>query len=62
MLTLVVDAEPAQAALLEKVMQADRITVADLTEAGVLPVPDSARQPLAKVKKGNENQLGLPIS
>jgi len=61
-LTLVVDAEPAQAALLEKVMQADRITVADLTEAGVLPVPDSARQPLAKVKKGNENQLGLPIS
>jgi predicted helicase len=50
-LTLVVDLEPSQAELLEKVMEGPRITVTDLTEAGVLPVPDAARTPLPKVSK-----------
>jgi hypothetical protein len=63
-LTLVTDAEPAQAELLEKVMGADRITVADLTSAGVFPVPSSAREPLPKlprVKKSAEIQFDLPL-
>ncbi|MQA35301.1 type ISP restriction/modification enzyme [Modestobacter roseus] len=42
-LTLVAQAEPEQAQLLERVMSGPRITVADLTEAGVLPVPSDRR-------------------
>lgn len=42
-LTLLVEIEPEQADLLETVMAGQRITVDDLTTAGVLPVPDTAR-------------------
>lgn len=42
-LTLLVELEPAQAELLTAVMEGPRITVEDLTTAGILPVPDSAR-------------------
>ena len=62
-LTLVTDLEPAQTALLDKVMEGPRITVTDLTEAGVLPVTAHARTPLPKLIKNtmNANQLGLPL-
>lgn len=62
-LTLVTDLEPAQAGLLDQIMEGPRITVADLTEAGVLPVPTTARTPLPKLSKitMNTNQLGLPL-
>jgi hypothetical protein len=42
-LTLVTEAEPEQQRLLERVMSGPRITVADLTAAGVLPVPAESR-------------------
>lgn len=42
-LALVVELEPAQVELLDRVMAGSRITVSDLTEAGVLPVPQTAR-------------------
>ncbi|SOC47824.1 N-6 DNA Methylase [Blastococcus aggregatus] len=42
-LTLVTQAEPEQAELLERVMSGASITVADLTDAGVLPVPSDRR-------------------
>jgi hypothetical protein len=64
-LTLVTELEPAQAELLTKVMATERITVADLTDAGVLPVPKTARSPLPKVSrsdKGSGEQLGLGLS
>lgn len=48
-LTAVTDLEQTQADLLDRVMAADRLTVTDLTDAGVLPVPPDARKPLAKV-------------
>jgi len=62
-LTMVTGLEPAQAALLDKVMEGPRITVADLTEAGVLPVPAAARSPLPKLTKTklSADQLGLPL-
>jgi predicted helicase len=62
-LALVVELEPNQAELLDKIMDADRITVADLTEAGVLPVSDAARKPFAKsrAKKDSDPQLGLAL-
>lgn len=44
-LTLVVDLEPVQTELLNRVMDSERVTVADLTELGVFPVPDEARSP-----------------
>jgi hypothetical protein len=50
-LTLVTDLEPAGAELLVKVMSAERITVADLTNVGVLPVPEAARSPLPKLSR-----------
>jgi len=50
-LTLVTDLEPAQAALLDRVMETQHITVDDLTIAGVLPVPEAARSPLPKVSR-----------
>lgn len=62
-LTLVTKAEPAQAELLEKVMEGQRITVADLVDAGVFPVPASAREPLPKLprtKRSAEMQFDLP--
>ena len=43
-LTLLVEMEPAQADLLDRVMSGPRVTVEDLTTTGVLPVPDSARK------------------
>jgi hypothetical protein len=42
-LTLVTDLEPAQAELLDRVMSGPRITVEDLTAAGVFPIPEKAR-------------------
>jgi hypothetical protein len=49
--------------LLDKVMEGPRITVADLTEAGVLPIPAAARSPLPKLTrtKLSPDQLGLPL-
>jgi hypothetical protein len=64
-LTLVVDAEPAQFELLNKVMDSERISVADLVEAGVLPVPDQARSPLPKEKRTKKvatQQFDLPLT
>jgi hypothetical protein len=63
-LTLVSDLEPAQAELLEKVMGTERITVADLTAAGVFPVPAAARSPLPKVSRARRagvGQMGLAL-
>jgi hypothetical protein len=40
----VVDLEPNQAQLLEHILSAPRITTADLTAAGILPVPAAARR------------------
>lgn len=45
-LTLVVAAEAEQELVLDRVMDSPRITVADLTAAGVLPVPAEFRSPL----------------
>jgi len=42
-LTLCVELEPGQAALLERIRNGPLITVADLEQADVLPVPASAR-------------------
>jgi antitoxin (DNA-binding transcriptional repressor) of toxin-antitoxin stability system len=50
-LTLVTDLEPDQAQLLDDVMAGERITVSGLTDAGVLPVPATARSPLPKATK-----------
>lgn len=50
-LTLVVELEPAQSELLSKVMGSERVTVADLTEFGVIPIPDEARTPFPKEKR-----------
>ena len=41
-----VDLEPEQADLLARICQAPLISVADLGQAGVLPVPDRARKAL----------------
>ncbi len=62
-LTLVTDLEPAQAALLGKVMDTKHITVADLTTAGVLPVPDEALSPLPKLPKSKTagGQMNLDV-
>src|ERR1035437_3882421 len=62
-LTLVTDLELEQAALLDKVMEGPRITVADLTEAGVLPVPAAPRSPLSKLARTtlSADQLSLPM-
>ena len=62
-LTMVTDLEPAQATVLDRVMEGPRITVADLTEAGVLPIPAVARSPLPKLTstKLSPDQLGLPL-
>jgi hypothetical protein len=43
-----VDLEPAQADLLERICAAPQITITDLKQAGVFPVPTSTRKPLAK--------------
>jgi hypothetical protein len=59
-LTLVTDLEPAQVKLLDKVMDAQHITVADLTAAGVLPVPDAARSPLPKLSRSQSTHGTLP--
>lgn len=57
-LTLVVDLEPAQTALLDQIVQAPLITVADLTAAGVLPVPATARKgPVANPHTGQGSLL-----
>jgi hypothetical protein len=62
-LTLVTDLEPAQSALLDKVMEGPRVTVADLTETGVLPVPAAARSPLPRLTRAmpSTDQLSLPM-
>jgi hypothetical protein len=49
-LTLVTDLEPDQADLLESVMTGGRITVQDLLETAIFPVPESARSPLTKMR------------
>ncbi len=47
-----VDLEPAQADLLERICAAPQITVADLEQAGVFPLPASARKPLTNDRSG----------
>lgn len=54
-LTLITDLELEQSELLTKVMESERVTVADLTELGVLPVPIEARTPLSKAKLTKKN-------
>ena len=46
-LTLLIDLEPAQAELLERIMDGPGIPVEELTACGVLPVPASATRPPA---------------
>lgn len=58
-LTLLVEMEPEQAELLEAVMTGPRVTVEDLTGAGVLPVPEQARS-LPKFRNARpESQMVL---
>ena len=45
-LGLLVELEPAQAGLLERACAGPLVTVTDLKQAGVLPVPSAARKPL----------------
>lgn len=45
---LLADLEAQQAELLDRIVEGPQITVTDLTEAGVLPVPDDARKPSKK--------------
>jgi len=54
-LTLVVDLEPEQETLLEKILAGPLVTVDDLTQAGVLPVPDEARK-LATAKGSRKSK------
>lgn len=63
-LTLVTELEPEQAELLDKVLAAERITVSDLMEAGVLPVPTEARSPLPKLARAVKatGQAALDLS
>jgi len=56
-LTPVVDLEPEQEALLEKVLAGPLVTVNNLTEAGVLPVPEEARK-LVTAKGGRKGKGG----
>lgn len=58
-LTLVVELEPVQAELLDRVMAGPRITVADLTDVGILPVPESARSLPKSGKDDPVQQLWL---
>lgn len=58
-LTLVVELEPVQAEVLDRVMVGPRITVADLTDSGVLPVPESARSLPKSGKDDPVQQLWL---
>ena len=58
-LTLLVEIEPEQADLLEDVMSGPRITVDDLTDAGVLPVPEPARSLPRTGKEDPAQQLWL---
>lgn len=58
-LTLLVEVEPTQADLLDRVMSSPRVAVADLTDAGVLPVPESARTLPKKSKEDPAEQLTL---
>lgn len=58
-LTLVVEAEPAQAALLDRVMVGPRITVSDLTAEGVLPVPEASRSLPKQADEDPVQQLWL---
>jgi hypothetical protein len=54
-LTLVTDLEPEQAQLLNRVLESPLVTVAELSEAGVLPVPDGAREPLPKLSRSKKS-------
>jgi len=56
-LELVTQLEPEQAALLERVLTNPRVTVDDLTEAGVLPVTAASRNPLPKVTRRRKKDL-----
>lgn len=56
-LTMVVDLEPEQAALLDRILAGPLITVADLTAAGVLPVPAAARQGPATNPQAGQGSL-----
>jgi hypothetical protein len=56
-LTLVVDLEPVQADLLERVLAGPLVTVDDLTAAGVLPVPDEARKLPKNKQTATQEQL-----
>jgi hypothetical protein len=56
-LELVVELEQAQADLLERVVDNPRITVVDLTEAGVLPVPEAARTPVTRTNAEAQTEL-----
>ena len=60
-LTLVTELEADQAELLDAVMGAERITVEDLTTAGVFPVPESARSPLGRRPTGPVEQAAFDI-
>ncbi len=52
-----VDLAPSQAALLGNVSDGPLITVEDLTQAGVLPVPDSKRRLAALPTSPDQDQL-----
>ncbi len=56
-LELVVELEKAQADVLERVVNNPRITVADLSEAGVLPVPEVARNPVSRTNVEAQTEL-----
>lgn len=58
-LTRVTDLESAQADLLDRLMAAPLVTVSKLTGAGVLPVPQSAKNPLKKASQSTNPTLPL---
>jgi hypothetical protein len=55
-LAMVTELEVVQDELLEQVMREERITVSEMNRAGVLPVPDAAREPLPKLRRNNTDQ------
>lgn len=58
-LSRLVTLESSQDEILERILEQPTITVADLTRAGVLPVPEPARKPHRPVVNANEASEGL---
>ncbi len=55
-----VELEPAQADLLARVLAATQVTVADLSQAGVLPVADGFRKAVKEAAEaGDDDQIAL---